>query len=143
MLVKADKWLVLQDGTCMNMDTGGIMWASKNSQGQKCFKLVDDKGKVHFYLQRDLLKERNEIKRVENALAAQMDYEEYGDKVISQHIHGTPQIVEDFQDSIEVSYEEANKKLKDSIVNGKSKEEKLKNKEVRDNIKTIMDFIDS
>ena len=143
MLVKADKWLVLEDGTCMNLDNGGIMWASKNSQGQKCFKLIDDKGKVHFYLQRDLLKERNEIKRVENALAAKMDYEEYGDKVISQHIEGTPQIVEDFQDSVEVSYEEANKKLKDSIVNGKSKQEKLKNKEVRDNIKTIMNFIES
>ena len=143
MLVKADKWLVLEDGTCMNLDNGGILWASKNQKGQKHFKLIDDKGKTHFYLQRDLLNERREIERVERAIAAQMDYEEYGDNVISQHIEGIPQIVEDFQDSVEVSYEEANKKLKHSIVNSKSKEEKLKNKEVRDNIKTIMDFIDS
>ena len=141
-MIKADKWLVLDDGTCMNIDTGGILWATKNKQGQKCFKLVDDKGKVHFYLQRHLLEMRNEEERVQKAIAAQMDYEEYGDGVLSSVIDGTPNIVEDFEDSIEVSFQEANKKLKDAIVSGKSKEEKLKKKEERDNLKTIMDFID-
>ena len=142
MLVKADKWLVLEDGTCMNLDNGGILWASKNRKGQKCFKLVDDKGKVHFHLLRDLIKERKELDRVERAVAAQMDYKEYGDSILSSVIEGTPQIVEDFEDSVEVSAEEANKKLKDSIVRGKSKEEKLKHKEERDKAFTILDLIE-
>ena len=141
-MIKADKWLVLDDGTCMNTDTGAILWASKDRNGRKCFKLVDDNGKVHFYLQADLLDMKREEERVEKAIAAQMDYEEYGDGVLSSVIDGTPDIVDDFEDCIEVSYEEANKRLKDAIVSGKSKEEKLKKKEERDNLKTIMDFID-
>jgi len=141
MLVKADKWLVLEDGTCMNLENGGILWASKNRKGQKCFKLVDDKGKVHFHLQRDLINERRDLDKVERAIAAQRDYEEYGDSILSSVIEGTPQIVDDFENSVEVSAEEANKKLKDSIVRGKSKEEKLKHKEERDKAYTILDLI--
>ena len=141
MLVKADKWLVLEDGTCMNIDTGAILWASKNKKGQKNFKLVDDQGKVHFYLQRDLLHERRELERVERAVAAKRDFDEYGEDVLSSVIQGTPQIVEDFEDSVEISAEEASKRLKDSIVNGKSKEVKVKHKEERDKAYTILDLI--
>lgn len=141
MLVKADKWLVLEDGTCMNIDNGGILWASKDRQGRKCFKLVDDKGKVHFHLQRDLLHERREVERVEKAIAARRDFEEYGDGVLDSVIQGTPQIVQDLSDTVEISAEEANKRLKDSIVRGKSKEVKMKHKEERDKSYTILDLI--
>lgn len=141
MLVKHGKWLVLEDGTCMNLDNGGILWASKDRSGRKCFKLLDDKGKTHFYLQQDLINERKELNKIERAVAAQRDYEEYGDGILSSVIEGTPQIVEDFEDSVEISAEEANKRLKDSIVRGKSKEEKLKHKEERDNAYTILDLI--
>ena len=141
MLVKADKWLVLEDGTCMNLDNGGILWASKDRSGRKCFKLLDDKGKTHFYLQQDLLNERRELEKVHKAVAAHIDYKEYGDDVLSSVIEGTPQIVEEFNESVEISAEEANKRLKDSIVRGKSKEVKMKHKEDRDNAYTILDLI--
>ena len=141
MLVKHGKWLVLEDGTCMNLDNGGILWASKDRSGRKCFKLLDDKGKTHFYLQQDLLNERRELEKIHKAVAAQMDYEEYGDAVLSSVIEGVPQIVEDFEDSVEISAEEANKRLKDSIVRGKSKEVKMKHKQERDNAYTILDLI--
>jgi hypothetical protein len=141
MLVKADKWLVLEDGTCMNTDTGCILWASQNKSGQKYFKLVDDKGKVHFYLQRDLVHERREVQKIERAVAAQRDFEEYGDGILDSVIQGTPQIVEDFEDAVEVTAEEANKRLKDSIVRGKNKEVKMKHKEERDTAYTILDLM--
>jgi len=141
MLVKADKWLVLEDGTCMNIDNGCILWATKDRSGRKCFKLLDDKGKTHFYLQQDLINERKEISKIERAVAAQRDYEEYGDDVLSSVIEGTPQIVEDFEDSVEISAEEANNRLKDSIVRGKSKQVKMKHKEERDNAYTILDLM--
>lgn len=141
MLVKADKWLVLEDGTCMNVDTGAILWSSKDKSGRQCFKLVDDKGKVHFYLQRDLIIEKRELERVERALAAERDYGEYGDGVLSDVIQGTPNIVDDFSESVEISAEEANTKLKDSIVRGKKKEVKMKHKEERDNAYTILDLM--
>lgn len=141
MLVKADKWLVLEDGTCMNLDNGAILWHTTDRSGRKCFKLLDDNGKTHFYLQKDLLKERREIQRVEKAVAAKRDFDEYGDDVISETIQGVPQIVDDFGESVEISSEEANKKLKDSIVRGKSKKEKLKHKEDRDKAYTILDLI--
>ncbi len=141
MLVKADKWLVLEDGTCMNIDNGAILWHTTDRSGRKCFKLLDDNGKTHFYLQKDLLKERREIQRVEKAVAAQIDYEEYGDDVLSSVIQGVPQIVDDFGKSVEITAEEANKRLKDSIVSGKSKEVKVKHKEDRDKAYTILDLI--
>lgn len=141
MLVKADKWLVLEDGTCMNLDNGCILWATKDRSGRKHFKLLDDKGKTHFYLQQDLLNERRELDKIERAVAAERDYKEYGDDILSSVIEGTPQIVQDFEDSVEITAEEANKRLKDSIVRGKSKEVKMKHKEERDNSYTILDLI--
>ena len=141
MLVKADKWLVLEDGTCMNIDNGCILWATKDRSGRKCFKLLDDKGKTHFYLQQDLIKERKELDKVERAIAAERDYKEYGDGVLSSVIEGTPQIVEDFENSVEITAEEANTKLKESILRDKGLREKMKHKEDRDKAYTILDLI--
>jgi hypothetical protein len=39
----------------MNTDTGEIHWFSRNRKGKKYFLLRDDKGKTHFWLQRNLL----------------------------------------------------------------------------------------
>jgi|11BtaG_2_1085332.scaffolds.fasta_scaffold81126_2 hypothetical protein len=46
---------VLEDGCVMHLETGAIQWPSKNQRGQKYF-VLDGK----FYLQRNLLKMRNE-----------------------------------------------------------------------------------
>ena len=141
MLVKHGKWLVLQDGTVMNVDNGIILWATKDRSGRKHFKLLDSKGKTHFYLQRDLLNERKEVERVSNAIAAHLDYEEYGDKILSSVIEGTPNIVDDLGNSVEISAEESNVRLKESILREKSKKQKLKHKLDRDDAYTILDLI--
>ena len=39
----------------MNIDTGEIHWFKRNKQGKKYFLLKDDSGKVHFWLQQNLL----------------------------------------------------------------------------------------
>ena len=54
-MVILDKWLILKDGCVMNIDTGEIHWFKRNKQGKKYFLLKDDSGKVHFWLQQNLL----------------------------------------------------------------------------------------
>jgi Ni,Fe-hydrogenase maturation factor len=54
-MVILDKWLIIKDGCVMNTDTGEIHWFSRNRKGKKYFLLRDDKGKTHFWLQRNLL----------------------------------------------------------------------------------------
>jgi len=76
-MILYEKWLVLEDGCVMNMDTGRIFWPVKNYAGLKCFRLMDEKGKVHFWLQRNLLKklrEYNANKRIQASSETEGDY---------------------------------------------------------------------
>ena len=140
-MIKADKWLVLDDGTCMNTDTGAILWETKNQKGQPCFKLMDDKGKTHFFLKSTLKDMIKDEKTVEKAVAHMNDYFEWSDFLPIERLSDKPNIVEDFEETLEVEAIRAQKELEYAIEKGKAKEVKLNRKEERDNVKSIMDFI--
>ena len=138
----ADKWLVLQDGCVMNVDTGAILWSSKNKDtGKEQFKLVDDKGKVHFFFKNTLLEMRKEEQQVLKAYAAKNDWEEWGDMLDLEFVD-KPQIVEDFKETLGNEIKDSQSKLNYSIEKDHPKDIKMGHKENRDRLNDIMDFID-
>jgi len=140
-MIVADKWLVLEDGCVMNVDTGMILWSSKNKQGQDCFKLVDDKGKIYFFLKRDLIDMVKEEEVVKRAYAAKSDLEEWGEFLPIERMSHTPKIVDEFHQILEIEKIKAQTELEYAIKSDKPKEVKLERKKQRDNLITIMDFV--
>jgi hypothetical protein len=140
-MIVADKWLVLEDGCVMNVDTGMILWSSKTFKGQPCFKLVDDKGKIHFFLKKDLMDMASEEEVVKKAYAAKSDLEEWGEFLPIERMSHTPKIVDEFHQILEIEKIKAQTELEYAIKSEKPKEVKLERKSKRDNIKTIMDFV--
>lgn len=140
-MIVADKWLVLEDGCVMNIDTGAILWETKNKQGQPCFKLIDDKGKMNFFLKSTLMDMKKDEMMVEKAIAHMNDYEEWGDILPIERFTDKPRIIEEFEETLQKEYDKNQSELKYAIEKGKPKEVKLQYKDQRDNVKTIMDFI--
>ena len=79
---------------------------------------------------------------VEKAIAHMNDYTEWGEHLNVEHIQGTPKIVEEFEKTLQLEHDRAQRELHYSIEKGKPKQVKIAHKEIRDNVKTIMDFID-
>lgn len=140
-MIVADKWLVLEDGCVMNVDTGMILWSSKDRNGRACFKLVDDKGKLHFFLKADLVDMVKEEEVVKRAYAVKSDLEEWSEFLPIERMSHTPKIVDEFHEILEIEKIKAQTELEYAIKSDKPKEVKLKHKFKRDNIKTIMDFV--
>ena len=140
-MIVADKWLVLEDGCVMNIDTGAILWQTKNKEGHPCFKLLDDTGKTHFFLKSTLMDMKKEEMMIEKAYAHRNDLFEWEEFLPIERLSEKPKIVEEFKEILAKEQERTQRELKYAIQTDKPKEVKIQRKKERDNVKTIIDFI--
>ena len=101
----------------------------------------DDKGKLHFFLKADLVDMVKEEEVVKRAYAVKSDLEEWSEFLPIERMSHTPKILDEFHEILEIEKIKAQTELEYAIKSDKPKEVKLKHKFKRDNIKTIIDFV--